>query len=201
MPQKDPSVGGPPLPGEPEFQAHRHEVLEQLERLLTSHLFKHSKRCPSLLQYVVKETVGGRGKNLKERVIGIEVFGREADYDVNEDAVVRQTASEVRERIAQYYQEPGRETELRIVLNPGSYVPEFHLPATEAVLTPVNFTALKPQPEPISGNQGTATSPIETQSHAPRQKRGSVLILGGLICIVAIGAGIVISNAIGCRIR
>ena len=51
----------------------------------------------------------GRPEDLKERTIGIEVFGRAADYDTNLDHVVRSVAGEVRRRLAQYYMESGRE--------------------------------------------------------------------------------------------
>src|ERR1700729_1397165 len=83
------------------------EVRTQLTRLLANPLFLHSKHYPGLLRYVVTETLEGRGVHLKERALGVEVFGRSADYDTNADPVVRTSASEVRKRIAQYYHEPG----------------------------------------------------------------------------------------------
>ena len=70
----------------------------------------------------------GNVDQLKERTLGIEVFGRELDYDTNIDHIVRSTAGEIRKRIAQYYHEPGHESEIRIDLPSGSYVPEFHWP-------------------------------------------------------------------------
>ena len=70
---------------------------------------------------------------VKERIIGIEVFQREADYDTNHDSVVRTTAAEIRKKLAQYYQEPGHEDEIRVMLPQGSYLPEFRLsPAVAA---------------------------------------------------------------------
>src|ERR1700752_1610517 len=82
------------------------EVRNQLARLLASPLFHHSKHYPSFLRYVVNETLDGHGSHLKERALGVEVFGRGADYDTNADPVVRTSACEVRKRIAQYYHEP-----------------------------------------------------------------------------------------------
>jgi len=111
-----------------DYGAHRAEVMEQLERVLASPLFRNSKRYPSLLRYVVEQTLKGHSGDLKERTLGIEVFGRTPDYDTNLDPVVRISAAEIRKRIAQYYQEPGHEQELRINLPLGSYVPEFRIP-------------------------------------------------------------------------
>ena len=109
----------------PPREPDRAAVREQLERMLLDPLFKHSKRYPNLLRYVVERTLEGAAADLKERTLGIAVFGREPSYDTSTDPVVRATAGEIRKRIAQYYQEPGREHEIRISLSPGSYVPEF----------------------------------------------------------------------------
>src|ERR1035437_9006515 len=104
----------------------REEVRAQLARLLANPLFQHSKHYPSFLRYVVNETLEGRGGSLKERALGVEVFSRDPDYDTNADPVVPTAASEVGKRIAQYYHEPGHESEIRIELTSGSYTPEFH---------------------------------------------------------------------------
>jgi hypothetical protein len=106
----------------------RTAVIEQLNRILTSPLFRNSKRCGPLLQYIVLETIEGRGDAVKERAIGISVFHRKPTYDTNEDPIVRSSAAEVRKRIAQYYHEQGHESELRIDLTSGSYVPHFYAP-------------------------------------------------------------------------
>jgi hypothetical protein len=105
-------------------------VREQLERMLADPLFRHSRRYPTLLRYVVERTLEGAAVDLKERTLGVAVFGRDPAYDTTTDPIVRATASEIRRRIAQYYQVPGREHEVRIDLSPGSYVPEFRMPRT-----------------------------------------------------------------------
>jgi hypothetical protein len=103
----------------------RDAIHQQLERVLSSSVFKSSKRYPALLRYIVEQTLEGRESTIKERILGVEVFGRSADYDTNADHVVRTAAGEVRKRLAQYYMEPGRENELRIDVPAGSYVPQF----------------------------------------------------------------------------
>ncbi len=106
----------------------RTAIQEQLERLLSNSHFSQSRRFPSFLRFVIDQTLLGQPDLLKERTLGIEIFGREADYDTASDPIVRVTATEIRKRIAQYYQEPGHETELRVTLPAGSYVPQFHWP-------------------------------------------------------------------------
>ena len=104
------------------------EIEQQLSRLLDSHHFRHSHRYPALLKYLVEQTLIGRSAELKERLLGIEVFHRAPDYDTNVDPVVRVTAAEVRKRIAQYYLEPAHAHEVRIEIPTGSYVPHFYRP-------------------------------------------------------------------------
>ena len=77
-----------------------------------------------MLKYVVSAVIDGRGSDLKERTLGVEVFGRDPEYDTNADPVVRISASEVRKRIAQFYHENGDSAKLQIELPLGSYVPE-----------------------------------------------------------------------------
>jgi hypothetical protein len=103
-------------------------VVQQLERLLQNPHFHKSKRFPVFLKFVVTEALAGRADNLKERTLGIEVFGKDPNYDTTEDPIVRVTAGEIRKRIAQYYQEPGHEHEIRVLLPPGSYAPHFCFP-------------------------------------------------------------------------
>ena len=108
----------------------RDVIEQQLLRLQNSPHFIHSRRYPSFLNYVVRKTMDGHAEELKERTIGIEVFGRAPEYDLNADPIVRVTAGEVRKRLAQYYYEPAHQHELRIELHPGSYVPEFRFSST-----------------------------------------------------------------------
>lgn len=101
-------------------------VRNQLERLVAHPLFANSKRYPALLAYAVEQTLRGNSSELKERSIGVEVFGRLADYDANADPIVRITAGEVRKKLAQYYNDSDHGNELVIELPTGSYVPVFH---------------------------------------------------------------------------
>lgn len=107
----------------PATEAQKTAVWQQLERLIRDPLFSHSKRYPIFLECVVRHLLLGTADGVKERLLGIEVFGRPADYDTNTDPIVRVTATEIRKRLALYYKDPAHRSEICIVLPSGSYLP------------------------------------------------------------------------------
>jgi hypothetical protein len=109
-------------------QSDKEAILLQVERLLASSRFRNSRRYTDLLRFVVQQTIDGHADTLKERTLGIEVFGREPGFDTSGDSIVRVAAAEVRKRIAQYYQEEGHQRELRVDLPSGSYAAHFRFP-------------------------------------------------------------------------
>lgn len=108
-------------------------VRAQLEALCHDEGFRSSKRSVAFLRYVVEQTLQGEGERIKERTIGVEVFGRDPDYDTNLDHVVRTAASDLRKRLVIYYGDAAHWSELRIELIPGSYMPQFGWAADSAV--------------------------------------------------------------------
>jgi len=109
----------------PQTREDRDEILRELREILASPHFCNSKRYPSLLKYIVENTLAGKSELLKERTLGVDVFDRPATYDTNTDTVVRYTAGEVRKRLLLYYSEHGRQSPIQISLPAGSYIPEF----------------------------------------------------------------------------
>jgi len=103
-----------------ETAALRHHLTEIIEGAA----FKGSHRSGQFLKYIVEQALAGHFDSLKERVIGMELFGRTPSYDTSEDAIVRVTASDVRKRLLQHYGKYGASSEFRVSLPLGSYVPE-----------------------------------------------------------------------------
>ena len=101
----------------------------QLGRLVESPSFRSSKRCRLFLEHAIAHALSPNAAPLKEREVGMQVFGREPSYDTAADPVVRVTAGEIRRRLGQYYAEPAHQRELRVELPAGSYTPTFTWPA------------------------------------------------------------------------
>jgi hypothetical protein len=113
------------------------DVRRELERILSSSVFRGSRRCQAFLQYVVARTLDGDSKCLKERTLAVDVFGRDATEDLSDNSIVRVGAREVRKRLAQYYIDEGAGALLRIELPAGSYIPTFHRHLPAAAVTEV----------------------------------------------------------------
>jgi hypothetical protein len=132
------------------LRAHVHEILE-------GEAFKGSHRSGQFLSYIVDRAVDGHFELLKERMIGIELFGRPPSYDTSEDAIVRVTASDVRKRLLQHYGKYGTASEFRITLPLGSYVPEIlHEPRSKTGRPAAGIE----HPEPAEGSAGTTRQPV-----------------------------------------
>lgn len=139
----------------PVTDAERDQVRDQLARILASPAFQNSKRYAAVLRYIVEQTLEGEGDRLKERTIGIEVFNRTPDYDTATDHAVRSAVTEVRKRLGQYY--AGAQSELRIEIQPGSYVPQFRWPE-EAIVQPEPLRFAPDPAEQIKPGEGAAAS-------------------------------------------
>lgn len=164
-------------------------VNEQLERLVASSYFSHSRRFPSFLRFVVAQTLSGHPDSLKERTLGVEVFGKDADYDTANDPIVRVTAAEIRKRIAQYYQDSTRDHELRLTLPPGSYVPRFDPPqppqAEGAVST---IPPLMGEIVPVTTN--TSHHDIHAITALAAKHRRLTWLLTAIIVVLIAGGGL-----------
>jgi serine/threonine-protein kinase len=105
--------------------AKAHPVLEELEKILASPGFARSERLQGFLRFVVDQKLQGKASELKESVIGTEVFGRKPDYDPHSDPVVRLEAAKLRARLGEYYAGPGAVDPVRIEIPKGAYVPQW----------------------------------------------------------------------------
>jgi|GEM_PF-6732057 len=140
-------------------EAGRTLLRRQMEAIAVSAAFKGSERSRDFLEAVVQ--IASAGEEVKERTLGVEVFGRPATYDTTQDPIVRSTAKDVRRRLASYYREAGRGELYSIYLPSGGYLPELRIrqsrsgaPAEDAPWA--RFEAkrsVRSQPEPKRGTK------------------------------------------------
>jgi TolB-like protein len=147
--------------------------------VLSSPVFTSSGRLSRFLEFVVERTLAGDGERLKEYVIGIEVFDRDASYDPRLDSIVRVEAARLRAKLAEYYAGDGRADRIVLTLPKGGYAPAVSVvePAPRAA-APVDIAA-------------TIEPPLVTKA-APRRasQRLWSLAAATAVVVVAIAVGV-----------
>jgi serine/threonine-protein kinase len=99
--------------------------LDELERILSSSHFARSEGLSKLLRFLVERQIEGRSSELKESLIGVDVYGRKPDYDPKLDSTVRSEIARLRTKLATYYANEGHLDPLVIELPKGGYIPRF----------------------------------------------------------------------------
>ena len=98
-------------------------IREQLVRILNSGPFHQSQRRQRFLEYLVNETLAGRGERLKAYNVALAVFDRPETFDPVTDPLVRIEAARLREKLREYYEADGQSDPIRIELPKGTYTP------------------------------------------------------------------------------
>lgn len=168
-------------------------VQQTLAEICQSAPFRASRQSRDLLRYIVDQSLAGHTELLKERLIGVNVFGRRPDYDTNGDPIVRARAGEVRKRLAQFYQGEGRNSLLRIELSPGSYLASFAEPVEEHPASAVPLTSPAVEPPKVRRSAGDLIS--EPQDRA--SLRFGFRIWPFLLAVVAIS----LASAVWIQVR
>src|SRR5256885_5093409 len=109
-------------------------VREQLERIVASPTFQQSDRLKRFLTFIVVEAFEGHRDQLKEYVIGVQVFGKEESFDPRTDPIVRVQARRLRAKLVHHYSEEGRADEVIIDLPKGGYAPVFRRRETPVLM-------------------------------------------------------------------
>jgi serine/threonine-protein kinase len=149
-----------------QLSLHHSAVRQQLERILAHGLFVRSDRMGRFLRLAVERALEGKAGELKEYLIGVEVFDRGASYDPRVDPIVRVEARRLRSKLKAYYDGDGRNDPVAIEFLSGTYAPRFRVrskspappgnalraekPAAESSLATIAvlpFVNLSPTPE------------------------------------------------------
>jgi TolB-like protein/Tfp pilus assembly protein PilF len=187
------STGHPPSTGESAVPSPEQIGLIRLhlKQVLASHAFAGSKRTQDFLELIVTHALEGEFDQLRERMIGAEMFGRPVGYDTGSDSVVRVKATDVRKKLAQFYAEAKEPPAVRIELPSGSYVPRFHFDSQPCAAENRNqngnraekagaaaaSTARTLEPAPAKASSGKYDPPASPPRKTPWLVAGSALVL------------------------
>lgn len=105
----------------------KESIQQELERILASELFGGKRQAGKFLQYIVNETLEGRGERITQYGIAIEALGKPMDYCPTESPAVRVEAGRVRKLLEEYYADESKSSQhvCLITLPVGGYTPVF----------------------------------------------------------------------------
>jgi TolB-like protein len=112
-------------------------------------MFSTADRMTRFLRFVVAETLEGRGDNLNELLLGMDVYDRDRKFDPRVDSIVRVDAGRLRAKLREFYASEGANSQIAIEVPKGSY---------KAV-----FKRL-PEKAPVTAQRLQARYPIATKS-------------------------------------
>ena len=137
-------------------------IREQLIRILNSGPFHQSQRRQRFLEYLVNETLAGRGERLKAYNVALEVFDRPETFDPAIDPLVRIEAARLRDKLREYYGTDGQGDPIHIELPKGTYTPQ------------IEFRHEEPSPPvdalPLQDKPSIAVLPFTNMSGDPDQE-------------------------------
>jgi hypothetical protein len=160
---------------------------KQVHLICDDPLFSHSRRYSKFLCHIVEKALSGDTDELKERLIGVELFGRKADYDTNEDSVVRVVAGEVRKRLIKFYQNNPDPGLIYIKIPVGSYTPSFGKWSDTVHLGNASEESTPPADDRASSEEDSCTS---IDSYRPRQRKRQLTytFLAVFVCLSIVAA-------------
>jgi len=166
-------------------------------RLTNSGSFAKASRLSSLLLYIAERSLQGRTEEITEQQIGVHVFGRPTNYNPGDDNIVRQTARQLRQRLALYYQEEGRSEPIQVVVPRGGYVPQFLRttePPTASELTNAEYGLVGTAAEAATPvREGVPPTRVTRIGQRSRKIRSSLLfsfgVLFGVSLALLVGLG------------
>jgi hypothetical protein len=120
------------------------------ERIIKSGELGRSKTYAAILEYLTECAINGT--NPKEVAIAMDVLGREADFDVGKDSIVRVHVYHLRNKLSAYYARAGLTEKFRLDIPKGQYM----------LVTTPNEPALAPEPA-----LGITGKPLARRSMTP----------------------------------
>lgn len=132
-------------PGGPSTSA---EERAELESFLESSLLQRAPSVLRIAEYIARTYLDGAADDIKEYNIAVDALGKPPDFDPKTDSIVRVEVHRLRKKIDAFYKGEGAGHQLRLVIDPGSYIPRFErafpleletevLPEPQAVINPL----------------------------------------------------------------
>ncbi len=177
--------------GEPLSQAMppRAEIEAALARIQEWPGLARSPQLAKFLNYIVTARLDGNEAGIKAYSIAVDVFGRPASFDPQNDPIVRVQARRLRAVLEEYYATDGASEPVTFYLPVGRYIPEFRVPSGEA--------AAQTNESAVTGF--TAEAPLAAAGERPWLARLDDIVLLVVLVFVALGIAMVMTQVLAPR--
>ncbi|MEO9970225.1 MAG: hypothetical protein ABJG15_10485 [Hyphomonadaceae bacterium] len=148
------------------------DILSTLDEILADKIFASSPKSKAFLNYVVRETLAGRGDALNETTIAQDVYDKGADFNPTLDSLIRVSAGRVRSMLELYYSRNPEESRIKISIPVGRYRPKFEIPSADETVDQTKngwawfASALNPESLAVGGEAGPARTGLAIASLA-----------------------------------
>lgn len=155
--------------------AGRLDEKAELERVLSSAMFRRSPALRSFLSYVCREYFHEPQRHIKEYEIAVEALSRDTSFDPAKSSIVRVEASQLRQRLEQYYATLGRSHSIQVRLPQSGYMPVFERAQNGANENDLAATgSVQPADGPASGNGDQGPEFSQPESWADEHSASAV---------------------------
>ena len=113
------------------------ELQALIQRIINSGVLGRSRTYIEILSYLAECAVDGNSP--KEIAIAIDVLGRDTDFDVGKDSIVRVHIYHLRNKLKTYYDKFGKQEKFRLDIPKGQYILTAIL-AAEILTDPLSIT-------------------------------------------------------------
>lgn len=120
-------------------------VRQQLDKVLASEQLAKSETSRKLLSYLAERAL--RDEVPKETEIAFDVFGKDPSFSGAEQSIVRVSVRTLRQKLAEHYAGPGRDSEVRFDIPKGGY--RLIVTRGETAPVPAPTTPVSPPPAPV----------------------------------------------------
>jgi hypothetical protein len=165
------------------------ECQRQVQRILKSATFRNSSTLQQLLQFLGTKAFEPGAETLKEYTIGVEAFGRSADFDPKTDTIVRVQIHRLRQKLTEYYESDGSRDQIILEIPKGHYVPAFQAAASrdKGFVGTAEATSSSMIPIPAHGAQTDGKGELADGSQARREFSQRVGRNAAIAVIVILG--------------